>query len=42
MLDLARMESAASEAERHRKSVDVTHMFETVLADLGALVDWTG
>ena len=38
LLDLARMESAASEAERHRKSVDVTHMFETVLADLGALV----
>ncbi len=42
LLDLARMESAATEAERHRKSVDVARLYETVLGDLGNLVDRRG
>jgi signal transduction histidine kinase len=42
LLDLARMESAATEAERHRKSVDVARLYETVLNDLGNLVDRRG
>lgn len=42
LLDLARMESAASEAERHRKSVDLARLYETVLGDLGNLVDRRG
>jgi len=42
LLDLARMESAANEAERHRKSVDLARLYETVLGDIGNLVDRRG
>ena len=42
LLDLARMETTASEAERLRKSVDVTHLYETVVGDLGNLASRRG
>lgn len=42
LLDLARMESAATEAERHRKSVDLMRLYQTVLADLGNLAQRRG
>ncbi|MGD9834194.1 MAG: ATP-binding protein [Piscinibacter sp.] len=41
-LDLARMESAASQAELQRKSVDVLRLYQTVLGDLGDLAQRRG
>lgn len=42
LLDLARMESAASEAVRHRKSVDMLRLYQSVLDDLGNLANRRG
>lgn len=38
LLDLARMESVVSEADRLRKSVDIVQVYADVLSDLGNLV----
>lgn len=42
LLDLARMESVASDAERLRKSVDVVQVYESVVSDLGSLASRRG
>lgn len=42
LLDLARMESVASDAERLRKSVDIVQVYENVVSDLGSLASRRG
>ena len=42
LLDLARMESVASDAERLRQSVDIVQVYESVVSDLGNLASHRG
>ena len=42
LLDLARMESVATEADRMRKSVDIAKVYESVVGDLGNLASRRG
>jgi signal transduction histidine kinase len=42
LLDLARMESVASDAERLRQSVDIVRVYESVVSDLGSLASRRG
>ena len=42
LLDLARMESVASDADRLRQSVDIAKVYESVVGDLGSLASRRG